>query len=466
MIYLDKKKKVPLYEQLYVCIKDEILSGSLPALTRLPATRQLAADLHVSRNTVDAAYQQLVIEGYLSARMGSGYTVNELSKPMYCDIKPEYFQTSTQSAQEPDIRYDFWFPLIRASIFPTKEWKKTLSDAMCRLDSRSCIIYPNRNGIYELRQQLAEYLYYSRGVRCQPDQIIISAGTQFNIELLLKLFDPHTCVIGMEDPGYYGIKDIFTVNHFQMVPIPVKKDGLDLDTLHKTEAKLLYITPSHQFPTGTVLPIRKRLDILEWAHKTHAFIIEDDYDSELRYLSMPIPSLQSLDKYDCVIYQGTFSKSLSASLRVSYMVLPRQLCDIYQKTCGMYLSPVSLLHQYALAEFIRQGYFDRHLNRLRNVFSKKHDAFLTAVKQVFGSKIKLGATDAGVHVLADIDTTLTQDELVQRALVQHVRVYATAPYYMDTSSIPPHQLLLGYGGIETVDYVDALSLLYQAWFGE
>lgn len=464
MIYLDRSQKTPLYEQLYICIKNQILFGALPAHTCLPATRRLAADLHVSRNTVDTAYQQLVLEGYISSRIGSGYTVNEVYESAPLTSPSAGHPALPQNPQTPVIRYDFWFPLIRADIFPTKEWKKVLTDAMRRLDSRACIVYPERIGTHELREQLAEHLYRSRGVRCQPDQIVIGAGMQFNIELLLKLFDASTCQVAMEDPGYYGIKDIFTANQFSMLPIPVEKDGLDTDALRQTSAKLLYITPSHQFPTGAVLSIRKRLEILEWAHSSHAFIIEDDYDSELRYLSMPIPSLQSLDKYDCVIYQGTFSKSLSASLRVSYMVLPRRLCQPYQERCGVYLSPVSLINQYALAEFIRQGYYDRHLSRLRNLFCKKHDAFLAAAKQIFGATMQFGAKDAGVHFLVELDTSLTQDQLVQRALDKQVRVYPTEPYYADRSAAPPHQLLLGYGGIRTEDYIPALTLLHQAWY--
>lgn len=464
MIYLDKTLKKPLYEQIYICIKEEILSGFLPALSTLPATRQLAADLKVSRNTVDAAYQQLVVEGYVTPLVGSGYTVNEIPRSLPQSEKPRPNGTGTRRTARSRVRYDFWFPLTEMQYFPLKAWRKALLDAMDRLDRRTEITYPDRMGDPALREALCGYLHRSRGVCCSPEQIFVSCGIQFNIELLLKLFDPQRCSVAIEDPGYYGVKNVLLANRFSLQPIPVEKDGLDTGCLSQTDAGLLYITPSHQFPTGTVLSIRKRLDILEWAEKSGAFVIEDDYDSELRYSSMPIPSLQSLDKYDRVIYIGTFSKSLSSSLRVSYMVLPDQLCDRYLKKCGGYLSQVPLLHQYALTGFITGGHYERHLNRLRGVFSKKHDAFLETIQRVFGDKMEVSADDAGLHFQVNVRSPLKQQELATRALKKSVRVYPTEPYYLDKSAIPPHHLLLGYGGLRDCEYEPALQLLYETWF--
>lgn len=466
MIYINKKAKTPLYEQIYNCIRDEIFTGALAAFSKLPPTRQLASDLNVSRNTVEAAYQQLVAEGYITSHIGSGHMVNQLANQIYKNTKA---QTSPNDYDRhktgrTGVKYDFWYPLIRMQNFPHKDWKKAMTDAMYRLESREYIAYPERTGYYALREVLANYLYKSRGVSCEPNQVIFGCGIQYNLDMVLKLFDPKICNVGIEDPGYDGVKGVFAANHFRMVPIPVRKNGIDTQFLKKTKVELLYITPSHQFPTGTTLPLGKRLEVLDWANKNDAFMIEDDYDSELQYLSAPIPSLQSLDKHGRVIYVGTFSKSLSSSLRISYIVLPKQLCQPYLEKCGSYLCQVPLLNQYALADFIKNGYYSRHLNKLRNIYGKKHDSFLAAIKQVFDDKIKVSGKSIGLHFLVDIDTELTQQELAERALAKKVKVYTTAPYYLDNSNIPPHQLLLGYGGIENSDYVKALTLLYEAWF--
>lgn len=464
VIFLDRNSGTPLYEQIYVAIREEILSGGLALHERLPATRALAEKLGVSRNTVNFAYQQLALEGYIAPRAGSGYTVEEAGAGparAKAPARPPVPDWLPPSAAAP--RYDLWFPLIDNKLLPGKAWRKAVMDGLSRMESQRVVAYPPHMGEPDLRAALADYLHRARGVSCDPEQIAVSCGMQFNLELLLKQFDPAGRPAAMEEPGYFGARDVFRLNRFSILPVPVEHDGVSTRALRGMRAGLLYLTPSHQFPTGAVLPIRKRMEILEWARQNDAYVIEDDYDSELRYLSMPVPSLQSLDPYGRVIYMGTFSKSLSPALRISYMVLPKQLLAAYRQKGGRLLCQVPLLHQYALTEFIRGGCLERHLNRLRNQYGKRHDAFLAALDRVFGDKVRVLAKRAGVHFLIEVDTALSAQELVRRAAARGIQVYTTEMCWCDPSKTPPHQLLIGYGSIDESEYEPTLRQLRATW---
>ena len=464
MIYIDRNLKMPLHEQVYIRVKDAILQGSFAAGTRLPATRTLAAELGVGRNTVITAYKNLADEGYVRSIGGSGFIVQnvrtDLHQTAWTPEKPE------EISETPEIRYDFWSPLTRECWFPKNAWSRALSDALEEIERRRFISYPERKGSEKLRNELAQHLYLSRGVVCSPEQIVISCGMQFNLEMLLKLFDPAKDTVGMEDPGYYGVWNVFRSSGFSLHPIPVKSDGLDTASLRRHKLKLLYITPSHQFPTGAVLPIDKRMDILDWAGANKAFIIEDDYDSELQYNGSPIPSLQALDHFDRVIYTGTFSKSLSSSIRASYMVLPKQLIEPYQKRCGDYLAMVSILIQTALADLIADGSYKRHLDRLRIAFSTKHEAFVKSLDQVFGDRIDIIDRQAGSHLLISVRNDMSAQELTEAALEMGIKVYPVSEYYLNRKHKADSRLILGFGGVRNDEYIDALTKLRDAWFGQ
>ena len=464
VIFLDRSGGTPLYEQIYVAIREEILSGGLALRERLPATRIMAEKLGVSRNTVNFAYQQLALEGYITPHAGSGYIVAEAGPGHGEQARPQSRPPVPEKPPAPpERRYDLWFPLIDNTLFPGKAWRKAVLSGLSRMESRRVVAYPPHMGDPGLCEALADYLHRARGVRCEPEQIAVSCGMQINLELLLKQFDPAGRPVAMEEPGYFGARDVFRLNRFSILPVPVEHDGVSTKALRGMRAGLLYLTPSHQFPTGAVLPIRKRMEILEWAQQKDAYVIEDDYDSELRYLSMPVPSLQSLDPYGRVIYMGTFSKSLSPALRISYMVLPKQLLADYRQQGGCLVSQVPLMHQYALAEFIRSGCLERHLNRLRNQYGKRHDAFLAALDRVFGDKVRVLAKRAGVHFLIEVDTDLSARELVRRAADRGIQVYTTEMCWCDPSKTPPHQLLIGYGGIDETEYEPTLRQLRDAW---
>lgn len=464
MIYIDKDMQTPIYEQIYTSLRQEILSGSLKFGDTLPATRKLAAELSVGRNTVDKAYQQLVAEGYVTAIVGSGFTVNkialEFSIPNQADFSNHWNEAKRQSFA---VRYDFAYGAIDNSIFPYKQWRKSINNALTLMESYSYINYPNRQGEPSLRQSISHYLQRSRGVSCKASQVVITCGHQHSMEILANMFEHSSKRFAMEDPGYDGVRIVFQNHNYQLTPIPIEKDGISIDSIQDLHAELLYLTPSHQFPTGVVLSIAKRHKLLQWAFNTNTYLIEDDYDSELRYDTNPIPSLQSLDIHDRTIYTGTFSKSLSPSMRVAYLVLPHSLVDTYKRYYHRYNSQVSFLHQTALSNFISNGNYEKHINRLRTFYRKRQNALLAALQEVFGNTAIISGEGAGMHILLTIKNSLPQDELIKRAETIGIKVYPTVANYMKPADCPCSQILLGFATIPPCKIKGILEELYYTW---
>jgi GntR family transcriptional regulator/MocR family aminotransferase len=464
LIYIDKDAQTPIYDQIYNSLRQKILSGSLNFGDKLPATRKLAAELSIGRNTIDKAYQQLVAEGYVTAIVGSGFTVNKIA-PEFPLHQPKDFPdyTDESKTQSCSIRYDFKYGAIDNSIFSHKQWRKSINNALTIMESYSCINYPNRQGEPSLRQSISAYLQRSRGVSCNASQVIITCGHQYSMEIIANIFESSSKRFAMEDPGYDGVRIVFQNHNYQLVPIPIEKDGVSIDSLQDLKTELLYLTPSHQFPTGAVLSIAKRHKLLQWAYHTNTYLIEDDYDSELRYDTNPIPSLQSLDIHGRTIYAGTFSKSLSPSMRVAYLVLPHALMDTYKRYYYRYNSQVSFLQQTALADFIASGNYEKHLNRLRTFYRKRQNALLAATHEVLGSTANISGEGAGMHILLTIKNSLSQDELIKRAETIGIRVYSTAANYMNPTDCPHSQILLGFATIPTCKFKAILEELYHAW---
>lgn len=465
LIYIDKDSQIPIYEQIYISLRKKILSGSLEFGDKLPATRKLASELSVCRNTVDKAYQQLAAEGYATAIVGSGFTVNkialEFSNPHRADFRT---YTDKPKTQLPSIRYDFAYGALDNCIFPHKQWRKSINNALTIMESYSYINYPSRQGELSLRQNISRYLQRSRGVSCNASQVVITCGHQHSMEIIANMFEHSNKRFAMEDPGYDGVRIVFQNHNYQLIPIPIEKDGVSFNSIQDLTTELVYLTPSHQFPTGVVLSIAKRHKLLQWAFNTNTYLIEDDYDSELRYETNPIPSLQSLDIHDRVIYAGTFSKSLSPSMRVAYLVLPHSLIDTYKRYYHRYNSQVSFLHQAALSDFISNGHYEKHINRLRTFYRKRQNAFLAALHEVFGNTAIISGEGAGMHILLTIKSSLSQDELIKRAETIDIRVYPTAANYMNPTDCPYSQILLGFATIPPCKFKVILDELYRAWF--
>jgi GntR family transcriptional regulator/MocR family aminotransferase len=372
MITINRNSESPIYKQIYDQLKNDILNNTLKSGTRLPATRTLSAEYKISRNSVVAAYEQLSIEGYIKSIVGSGYYVEELNYYNFHNENnfsiPSHNQVSN-TVDEP--KYNFRYGNLEFNCYQDSNWRKCITSTIDYLSMNESINYLPPEGLLCLRETLSEFLNRTRGVKCIPEQIIVTAGHQAALDIISNLFNSNSYSFAIEEPGYDGCREVFIRNGFTPIAIPIIEDGINIDSAKKLKKSLLYITPSHQFPTGSILPISKRLGLLEYAAKNDNYIIEDDYDSELRYNSMPIPSLQSLDINDRTIYLGTFSKSLSPDLRVAYIVLPFRLIDTYKKIYKVSNSNVPTLLQRALFEYIKSGGYERFINTIRTHYKQK-----------------------------------------------------------------------------------------------
>jgi GntR family transcriptional regulator / MocR family aminotransferase len=456
---LDPTNGTPLYMQLYMYIKEEITNGHLQKGSKLPSIRMLSQHLGISKNTVETAYQQLLAEGYIESKPRVGFIVQELEEPLapqgsQIDVLPE-------APKSTPIRYNFRYGHIDLDHFPMKTWRKCLLEA---LDSEQSALlwYGERKGDIELRREIQRYLYNARGIRCSAEQIIIGSGTPQLIGLLCQLFDFRHDVVALENPCYNVIRTVFQNHHFSILPIELEEDGLNIDQLQTTNAKVVYVTPSHQLPLGMVLPIGKRQKLLKWAQQANGFIIEDDYDSEFRYGSKPIPALKALDTEDRVVYIGTFSKVFTPAIRTSYMVLPQHLLERFHERCSNYHQTVATVVQKALARFMREGHFERHVRRMRTIYAKKRQALIEAIREYFGDQATIIGDKAGLHLLVKIKDK-SAAELVQKAEEAGILVYSAAKYWFGNNGTPPPYLLLGFGGMSEKDIRAGISELKRVW---
>ena len=420
-------QKIPLYEQIYAAIRRDIEEGSITCGEKLPSTRLLAANLSVSRFTVDLAYGQLVSEGYIQARAGSGFFVCDLS-----DLPVGVH--AQQPPQKPlreaiRARIDFSPFAVDAAHFPYKLWKKRGREVFD--GDRELLEAGDAAGDLRLRALLASYLYRARGVRCVPEQILIGAGNEYLLLLLMQLLDKPG--VAMESPTYVQAYEVLHRAGAAVYPMPMDRDGLCLPPQGCCPAKAVYVMPSHQFPMGTVMPLRRRQALLEWAAREGRYIIEDDHDSEFRYVGKPIPSLQGRDREERVIYLGTFSKSISPALRMSYMVLPLHLSRRFQEQLGFYSPTVSTWQQRLVCRFMEAGDFERHLNRMRRVYKAKHDFLLRELRTrpwVRG----IGGENAGLHLVVRVAAKLSEEELLAAALESGVQLYGLGRYYIGSGA--------------------------------
>lgn len=454
-----------LYEQIYEHIRHEIWEGRLLAGERLPSTRSLAEYLQVARSTVDYAYDQLQSEGYIEARPYRGYFVCPIEELLQLESEARD-RGQTESAgsggtqEAPAPLYDFSPHGIDMSGFPFSVWKRItkniLNDGNSELFSRG-----EPQGDYDLRLTISRYLHSSRGVNCSPEQIIVGAGNDYLLMLLEKILGRHVG-IAMENPTYMRTWRIFHSFAYQVMTVPMDESGMEVNELEKTGARVAYVMPSHQFPMGTVMPIGRRTELLKWADgAADRYLIEDDYDSEFRYRGKPIPSLQASDEHGKVIYIGTFSKAIAPAIRVSYMVLPRALLEVYRRDCYFYSCTVSRIDQRVLNEFIRDGYFERHLNKMRKLYRAKHDLLLQELVP-FEKSFALSGEHAGLHLLLTARGDCTERELLERAAGLGVKVYGMSQHCVE--AVGGHAtVLLGFGAMEESAIREGIGKLKEAW---
>lgn len=459
----DYSKNTPLYVQLYEYIKHEIQIGTIKPETKLPSKRKLSTYLGISQNTIQNAYEQLCAEGYVESRPRIGMFVTKLEDSLSCN--PPLSNRPDESIKlNEEFKYliDFSSGNVDLEHFPYCTWRKLTTQCLYS-DQGNLLLIGEAQGEECLRKEISKYLFQSRSVKCIPEQIIIGAGMQYLMILLCMLLGKnYTCAI--ENPGFNKARNVFIDQGLDVRPISIDEDGICVEDLIKSSVKVVYVTPSHQFPCGMVMPVSRRLELLKWCEEKNGYIIEDDYDSEFRYKGKPIPSLQGLDRNGKVIYMGTFSKSLIPSIRISYLVLPPNLIEKYQKYLKIYKQTVSRLHQNTLYKFMKEGYFSSHINKMRTLYRKKHSILLSSIDKCMKEKTEVIGANSGLHILLKVKNGMTEEELIQRARNVKIKVYPTSIHYNEYISSEFPMILLGFGGLTESKIEEGIQMLKKAWF--
>lgn len=452
-----------LYEFLYQCIKEDILNKTLSAGEKLPSKRALAKHLDVSTLTVENAYSQLVAEGYVYSVPKSGFYVNDITSqaPLSAE-RPKH--SVPQPVTGAEYFADFASNSTLAETFPFTTWTRLTRQVMSEYATDLMHKSPSA-GIGLLRAAIADYLYQFRGISVEPEQIIVGAGTEYLYGILIQLLG-HDKIYAVEDPGYQKITRIYEANNVSCIHVPMDENGVSIKHLTKTHADILHISPSHHFPTGIVTPINRRYELLAWAEsKPGRFIIEDDYDSEFRPVGKPIPALQSIDRAGTVIYMNTFSKSLSSTIRISYMVLPPALAKRYNETLDFYACTVSNFDQYTLYRFIEGGHLEKHINRMRNYYRVQRDAVLSAIrKQECYHKVKIKEENAGLHFLLEVNTPYSDDELIERVAVEGIHISCLSRFFYHQKNATKHIVIINYSGIQPERIQASVDRLFAGMF--
>lgn len=452
---LQPEDKKPLYEQLYRYIIEEIEAGRLKNGEKLPSKRAICAHLHISQSTVETAYGMLTAEGYLRARPKSGYYVSaDLYRPV---SRAPATAVDTPPAPKTTVRYDFSTGAVDTVVFPYASWARLSREVVSQ--NPQLLQRGDARGDLAFRQALAEFLREYRGVRCQPDQIVVGAGLEYLLNVLVQVL-PENSVYGLEDPGYYAAWQVLRNHGRQCRMIPLDDNGLREDKLRQSGATVAFVTPSHQFPMGCTMPVGRRAALLSWAQEAeNRFIVEDDYDSEFRYASRPIPAMQSLDDGGKVIYVGTFSRSIAPSIRVAYLVLPRRLLPVYEQRLGFAASTVSRFEQQTLAAFLQRGLYSRHLRRAANLYRKKQQTLLEELAKIPGAKVS--GNQAGLHFLLTLPDK-SEEWLVAQAAKVGVPVRGLSSYCRECAC-PESTLVLGFAGLKLEDIPAAAQALRDAF---
>lgn len=461
-INLQTKSKTPLYEQIYRYIKREIQEGRIKSGERLPSTRALCRHLEVSRSTVELAYEQLLSEGYVEAEPCRGYFAAQIDG-LYQIDRMEAKKEEIIPHPEQQCDYDFTPSGVDLNSFPYNIWRKLSRE--CLVDDKAQLFrLGNPQGEYSLRNAIASYLHQARGVNCHPDQVIVGAGNDYMLMLLTTIIgNGHK--IALENPTYRQAYRLFENLSYEVCTVDMDSRGMQVEKLRESGADIAFVMPSHQYPLGTVMPIRRRMELLNWADEEEGrYILEDDYDSEFRYKGKPIPALQGYDRKGKVIYTGTFSKSIAPAIRMSYIVLPESVLEIYRKKCSFMSSTVSRVDQMILCRFIEDGYYERHLNKTRALYKSRHDTLLGCLKTM-DCGFTVSGENAGVHLLLHFKEGHSEQELIRKAREAGVKVYGLSEYYVEEKR--KHDMgaviLLGYANMSEEKIREAAKLLKKAW---
>lgn len=474
VITLERRKGRPLHKQVYEAFCAAIVRRNLHAGQRVPSSRALAVELRISRIPVLNAYSQLLAEGYFEARTGSGTFVSSSLPDQWMSIKQGapvsskahsgHAQISTRAEILPPYKAAPWAGKWGAFIvgqlafehFPFQIWSSLLNRHVRNVRIQS-LHYGDPMGSEIFRSTIAEYLRTARAVNCDASQIMVVSGSQQALDLCARVLLNPGDKVWIEEPGYWLARDVFRLAGCDLVPVPVDEEGLDVAAgrQRSRKARAAFVTPSHQFPLGATMSASRRLQLLDWAHRSGSWIIEDDYDNEYRYESMPIASLQGLDRHSRVIYIGTFSKTLFPSLRLGYIVIPRDLVDRFLAVRHvMDVSPPHL-YQAVLNDFMSQGHFARHIRRTRLLYSERRDVLVESIKNEFGAKVEILGAEAGMQLVVTLPKGLRDRSVSERAAAQGLWLWPLSGCYEKARQ----GLILGFGSTTPKEIPKAVGQL-------
>ncbi|QSX05494.1 PLP-dependent aminotransferase family protein [Sedimentibacter sp. zth1] len=450
-ILLNKNSTVPIYIQLYEYIREQIVNNNFKASNKLPSIREAASILKISKTTIENAYNQLIVEGYIENISKKGYFINDIGNFNYSKDFNSFKSISSSNYNE--LVYDN--NGIDDTSFNAELWKKLYNRV---LTDKLTNIYTNGSpqGEYDLRYEISEFVNNIRGGRTTPEQVIIGAGIQYLLGILAGMIKHNYNSVSIESPGYKKAEYIFEDYMFKINHIPVNSDSFNIDCLKTLNSNLLYVSPSHQYPIGNVMPINKRLELLKWASNVNGLIIEDDYDGIIRYDGMPIPCLQGLDNNDCVIYLGSFSKTLLPSLRISYMIIPKKLIKSYENIKYKYTQSTSKIDQIVLSLFIKEGHITKHLRKIRRIYKKKNTALTSYFNDKYNNTVKIINSDSGFHIVVEVITCKKYQDILETCKKNNILV--------EIVDVFPNKMLLSinYSGIKIEQITSFVDKLMQS----
>lgn len=458
---IDRGDAEPIQQQIARQIRELVLGGRLKPKAKLPSSRALAEQLGVARATVVEAFEQLAGEGYIETRMGSGTTVAvELPESLLAAGRKPTKPATPQKRHAREAAKPFRSGLVDWESFPHDEWGRILG-RYWRNPPIALLEHTDAFGWMPLRAAIAAHLFEWRGLECDPAQVIITAGGSDAFDLVRRAVAETGDRMWLEEPGYATARRVFSIGGLEVVPVPVDGEGLRVSEARKLapHAKLAFVTPARQYPTGVTMPLQRRLELLEWAKQTNAIIVEDDYDSEYRYVGRPLPAMMSLDRTQRVIYSGTFSKVFSPIIRLGFIVVPMRLVEIFQHERSTYGHPPSLLVQPALAQFMQQGQFAVHIRRMRRLYATRRHALLDVLQPHDGKLFDVDAPPSGLTIMLRLNDKANDNEIVAKLGLQGIEVQALSSYY--AGRIKRKGLLLSFAGFAEKDLVAAGKKLVE-----
>jgi GntR family transcriptional regulator / MocR family aminotransferase len=466
MIYLNFDKKQSrnyFYQQIYEGLKQNILEGRLKPDEKLPSKRKLAEQLKVSTNSVMNAYEQLLAEGYIYTAERKGYYVEKITQLLHGNsVTYQLPHDLKENIEDKDGWLSLSHMTSNISLFPFKEWLRCQQRAIdYHQRELSEIIHPQ--GPYIVRRTISRLIALTRGVICEPEQVVIGAGTMHLIRQLMGMQDKSS-IISVENPGYHRLFHLLKSMEFDVRPVQLDEKGIDIKDIESSKANFVFVTPSHQFPTGKIMPISRRIELINWATVSNdRFVVEDDYDSEFKYETDNIPSLQSLDRYHRVIYTGTFSKTLLPGLRISYMVLPPDLLRAYRQHYMNFMQSSNTLNLFTLHYFIENGEYNRHVKRMNHYYEMKRKVLISELINCFGEDITIDDVPAGLHFLAHFKTNKDYKKIEEKAKQEKLEVYTLKRFllgncYNEKNNI---SLVVGFANINEDQIHEAVNRLYR-----